>query len=229
MRMSNKSVVLMCRSFFVFANLGLLCTCHGDGSVEVARLPTPQIRIPNLSGSQQVTAEDQIYPFVPRTISECLHPSGLRFSVGGNDCLFTISNSGRILYWPKEKLEASLKILRQSSLRLPVEVHQHAHLHISALCMMPIVWKSIYIWSCLNSLPRLINPMSITTDCGFQAVNESVMVVEYDQITEGACIWEGDFATVSTFHMSCAYPEHIVVLQAPATSFWGCFCFDLCM
>lgn len=91
--------------------------------MEVARLPTPQIR--NLPGSQPVTAEDQIYPFVPRTISECLHPKGLRFAVGGNDCLFTVSSSGRILYWPKEKLEASLKILRQSSLRLPVEVSTH--------------------------------------------------------------------------------------------------------
>ncbi|GMH42656.1 hypothetical protein BSKO_10575 [Bryopsis sp. KO-2023] len=136
------------RACAVFPNLGLLCTCHGDGSVEVARLPTPQMR--NLSGSQPVMAEDQLYPFVPRTISECLHPTGLRFAVGGNDCLFTVSNSGRIHYWPKDKLEASLKILRQSSLRrMPVEV-----------------------------------------------VNESVMVIQHDQISSGEVIWEGDFATV---------------------------------
>ncbi|CAD7700656.1 unnamed protein product [Ostreobium quekettii] len=136
------------RSLVVWESMGLMCTAHRDGSVQMARLPTPQIR--GLTSSTPVVDEDEIYPFVPRTIAEFPHPSGLRCAVGGHDCLFTVSDRGRILYWPREKLEANMGELRQSSMK------------------------------------RMI----------VNEVNESVRVVDREELTVGETIWEGDFATV---------------------------------
>lgn len=140
------------RSLVVWESLGLMCTAHRDGSIHTARLPTPQIR--SLTYPIPVDHEDQIYPFVPRTIAELPHPSGLRCATGGYDSLYTVSDRGRILYWSKDRLDANLRELKSSSFK-----SQQAH-----------IVKEV--------------------------INESVKIIDRDDLTIGETIWDGDFATV---------------------------------
>jgi len=110
------------RSMVIFERLGLMCTAHRDGSVLVGRILSHQMRIPGLTASG-TDDDDQIYPFVPRTLTEDVFPGGLQCAVPGRDCLFVVSNRGEILYWPKEKLTAHFNLLkRSSSRRMPVQV-----------------------------------------------------------------------------------------------------------
>jgi len=110
------------KSMVIFERLGLMCTAHRDGSVLVGRILSHQMRIPGLTASG-TDDDDQIYPFVPRTLCEDVFPGGLQCAVPGRDCLFIVSTRGEILYWPKEKLTAHFNLLkRSSSRRMPVQV-----------------------------------------------------------------------------------------------------------
>lgn len=46
--------------------MGLMCTGHKDGTIEVGKLISPSMNIKALSSSKPIIDEDQICPFVPR-------------------------------------------------------------------------------------------------------------------------------------------------------------------